>query len=136
LVGKNLLIQFKELLMIVNPKIKEMYKEIAKESIKHQNTRDSDRKYHKRILSVYKTHLTEEEQLYVLVSVLETIHYKNIVTDPDNVLTLHTIRMRNVTYIFLAMMLLIFLAAALFKTNEAMNGLMDMLGNGFKLLSL
>lgn len=122
--------------MIINPKIKEMFNEISKESVKHHNTPNPDRKYHKRLLKLFKENLTEEEQIYLVNVIFESINYKNIVTDPDNVLTLHTVKLRNITYTFLLIFLTLFITAALFKTNEALNGILDILTNGLKLLSI
>lgn len=122
--------------MIINPKIKEMFKEISKESIKHHNTPSADRKYHKRLLKLFKENLTEEEQIYLVNVIFESMHYKHIVTDPDNVLTLHTVKLRNITYTFLLIFLTLFIVAALFKTNEALNGILEILTNGLKLLSI
>ena len=122
--------------MIINPKIKDTVKEISKESIKHYNTANPNRKYHKRLLKLFKENLTEEEQIYLINVVFESMHYKHIVTDPDNVLTLHTIKLRNITYTFLLIFLTLFIAAALFKTNETLNGILEILTNGLKLLSI
>lgn len=122
--------------MIINPKIKEMFNEISKESVKHHNTANPYHKYHKRLLKLFKENLTEEEQIYLVNVIFESINYKNIVTDPDNVLTLHTVKLRNITYTFLLIFLTLFITAALFKTNEALNGILDILTNGLKLLSI
>lgn len=122
--------------MLVNKKIKEILKEISEQSVKYHNSLDQDRKYHKRLLKFYKEKLTEDEQLFILRSLLESLNYKNIVTDPDNVLTLHSIRLRNITYTFLLVCFSIVLAAALFRTNETLNNLIEIMTNGLKLLSI
>ena len=90
----------------------------------------------KRALVFFKRRLTEEEQLILLKIVYENLHYKNIVTDPDNVLTLHTIRMKNVTYIFLMIIFILVIAAMLFSTNQSLMNFVSVLQNGFRLLGL
>ena len=122
--------------MIVNPYIKMIFKEISAQSIANMNSADMDRKYHRRLLKIYKEQLTEDEQIYLLKSLLESLNYRTIVTDPDNVLTLHTIKLKNVTYTFFLTIVVIIIAAALFKTNEALNGVFSVLTNAVKLLSI
>jgi hypothetical protein len=47
-------------IMIVNTKIRDTFKEIAAEHIKYINTPDEERKYFKRLLTIFKEKLTEE----------------------------------------------------------------------------
>lgn len=122
--------------MIVNPFLKKIYQEISDQTVKYTNTPDQDRKYLKRFLNIFKNQLTEDEQLYIMKSMLESLHYKNIVTDPDNVLVLHNIRLRSVTYIFFVVTVLMLLGAALYKTNDTLNSLMEAMSNVLKLLSI
>lgn len=120
--------------MIVNPMLKLIFKEISSQTVTYMNFPDKERKYTKRILKIFKEQLTEEEQIYILTSIAVNLHYRTIVTDPDNVLTLHTIRLRNITYMFFLVLTLMVSGAVLFKTNSALNGILDMFGNVFKLL--
>lgn len=122
--------------MIVNPVIKNLFKDISNQSIIYANTPDKDRKYNKKLLKVFKEHLTEEEQLYVLKSMIESLHYKNIVTDPDNVLQLHNIRLRTFMFIFFLVSLFLLLATALLKNNEGINSIVDIFSSIFKLINL
>ena len=122
--------------MIINPKIKGLFKEVSVQSIAYANTPDKERKYNRRLLKIFKEQLTEEEQLYVMKSLFESIHYKNIVTDPDNVLQLHNIKLRTFTFAFFACSLFALLISALFKNNTSLNGLLDIFSNIFKILNI
>ena len=122
--------------MIINPKIKETLKEIARQSVSYGNYPDKDRKYLRKLLRVMKEQLTEEEQIYVLKSLLESLHYKNIVTDPDNVLQIHNLRLRSIMMVTLMVGLLMLLAAGLFNTNSAIDSILTIFGNMFKIISM
>lgn len=122
--------------MIVNPDIKRMYREIASQSIHYNNTIDKPRAYNRRMLKVFKENLTEDEQLYLVSALFESLHYKNIVTDPDNVLQLCNIKLRTFTFIFFLVCLFTLLVSAIFKVNNGINEILGVIGNIFKLLSL
>ena len=122
--------------MIVNKKIKDALKEITEQNVKYMNTPDKERKYLVRLLGVFKNTLTEQEQIFIFKIILEQIHYRNIITDPDNILQIHNIKLKTITYIFLLTVIVILLVAALFKVNESLNGIVSMFGNVLKLLSL
>jgi hypothetical protein len=122
--------------VIINPKIKGLFKDISVQSIEYANTPDKDRKYNRRLLKVFKEQLTEEEQLYVMKSLFESIHYKNIVIDPDNVLQMHNIKLRTFMFLFLIGSLFAVLISALFKNNASLNSLMDVFTNIFKILNV
>ena len=122
--------------MIINPKIKDTLKDIARQSVTYGNYPDKDRKYLRKLLKVMKEQLTEEEQIYVMKSLLESLHYKNIVTDPDNVLQIHNLRLRSIMMVTLMVGLLMLLAAGLFKTNSAIDSILSIFGNMFKILSM
>ena len=122
--------------MIINPKIKDTLKEIARQSVSYGNCPDKDRKYLRKLLKVMKEQLTEEEQIYVMKSLLESLHYKNIVTDPDNVLQIHNLRLRSIMMVTLMVGLLMLLGAGLFNTNSAIDSILTIFGNMFKILSM
>lgn len=122
--------------MIVNKKIKEALKEITEQNVKYMNTPDKERKYLVRLFGVFKNTLTEQEQIFIFKIILEQIHYRNIITDPDNIVQIHNIKLKTITYVFLLTVIVILLVAALFKVNESLNGILDMFGNVLKLLSL
>lgn len=122
--------------MLVNKDLTKFLTTLADESIKSSNNEDLNRASLKRALVFFKRRLTEEEQLILLKIVYENLHYKNIVTDPDNVLTLHTIRMKNVTYVFLMIIFILVIAAILFSTNQSLMNFVSVLQNGFRLLGL
>lgn len=123
--------------MKINPKIRAMFVEISKKAIDQSNSvQSSDYKYLRRILRVFKTHLTEEEQLYLLKTALELIHYRNIMVDPDNLLIISNIRLRTYVFIFLLSMVTLITAAILFRTNSTVNGLVEFLARLVKIFSL
>ena len=122
--------------MLINKKIKETFKEITEQNVKYMNTPDKERKYLVRLLGVFKNTLTEQEQIFIFKIILEQIHYRNIITDPDNIVQIHNIKLKTITYVFFLAVVIILLVAALFKVNDSLNGLISMFGNVLKLLAL
>ena len=122
--------------MLINKKIKETFKEITEQNVKYMNMSDKERKYLKRLLNVFKNHLSDEEQLFLFKIILEQMHYRNLITDPDNIVQIHNIKLKTITYVFFLTVVLILLIAALFKVNDSLNGLISMFGNVLKLLAL
>ncbi len=122
--------------MMVSKKIKETFKEITEQNVKYMNTPDKERKYLKRLLNVFKNNLNDEEQLFLFKVILEQMHYRNLITDPDNIVQSHNIKLKPITYIFFLTVVIILLVAALFKVNDSLNGLISMFGNVLKLLAL
>lgn len=121
--------------MIVNPKIKELFLEINKESISYANTPDKERKYLRRLLHIFKNKLTENEQLYIFKLIIEFIHYKNIIADPDNILQLHNINMRTYTYIMFLAIIVILVIAGIFDFNDSGFSIMSIFNNIVKILT-
>jgi hypothetical protein len=80
--------------------------------------------------------LNDEEQLFLFKVILEQMHYRNLITDPDNIVQIHNIKLKTITYVFFLTVLIILLVAALFKVNDSLNGLISMFGNVLKLLAL
>lgn len=122
--------------MVINKKIKETLREITEQNTKYMNTPDMERKYLKRLLGVFKNSFTEDEQLFIFKIVLDQMHYRNMITDPDNIVQIYNIKLKTITYIFFLTTIIILLIAALFKVNESLNGIIDMFGSVFKLLAL
>ncbi|NTW91560.1 MAG: hypothetical protein HGA35_06505 [Erysipelotrichaceae bacterium] len=122
--------------MIVNRKIKDVLKEITDQNVKYQNTPDKEKRHLKRLLGVFRNSLTEDEQLFLFKIMLEQMHYRNMITDPDNIVQIHNIKLKTITYTFFLTVLGIFITAVLFKVNDSLNGFVDMFGNILKLLAL
>lgn len=122
--------------MIVSKKIKETFKEITEQNVKYMNMPDKERKYLKRLLNFFKKNLNDEEQLFLFKVILEQMHYRNLITDPDNIVQIHNIKLKTITYVFFLAVVIILLVAALFKVNDSLNGLISMFGNVLKLLAL
>lgn len=122
--------------MIINKKIKETLKEISDQTNKYMNTPNKEYKYLLRLLKVFKNSFTEQEQIFILKNILEQINYRNIITDPDNIAQIYNMKLKTVTYVFLLTIIIIFIVAILFKTNEHLNRLIDIMGNILLLLSL
>lgn len=121
--------------MIINPNIKKIFIEIHNQAIHFANTPDQERKYLKRFLDIYKNKLTEEEQLYLFKLIVESLHYKSIVTDPDTVLQLHNIKLRTYTYIMLLAIVVILVIASIFKVNDSFEHITTLMSNIFKILT-
>ena len=122
--------------MLISKKIKETFKEITEQNVKYINMPDKERKYLTRLLNVFKNHLSDEEQLFLFKIILEQMHYRNLITDPDNIVQIHNIKLKTITYVFFLTVVIILLVAALFKVNDSLNGLISMFGNVLKLLAL
>lgn len=122
--------------MFINPSIKKTLKEIAAQAITYANSTDVSRRYYRRMLKIFKEQLSEDEQIFLMKTLFEALHYKHIVTDPDNVLQIHNVRMRTYLLIALLMAGLIILAAVVFSTNESLSDISAALANIMKMLSL
>ena len=122
--------------MIVNKKLKDTLKEITDQNVKYMNTPDKERRYLKRLLNIFKNTLSEDEQLFMFKIILEQMHYRNMITDPDNIVQIHNIKLKTITYVFFLTVVLVLLVAALFKVNDSLNGIIGMFGNVLKLLAL
>jgi hypothetical protein len=99
--------------MMINPFIKKALSEISKDAIKYANTRDGEKRYLRRMLHIYENRLTEEEKLFIFKYLLELIHHRNIITDPDNILTIYNIKFRNF-FVMFAIVFTAFILALLF----------------------
>ena len=122
--------------MRVSPKIRDTLKEISTQAIVHANTPSPDYKHLRRLLRVYDKHLSEEERIFLLKTMLEFVHYRSVMVDPDNLLVLSNIKLRTYVFIFVLVTFGMLIAAALFKTNSALNGLLEVAGRFIKLFSL
>ena len=122
--------------MIVNPKIRTTLQEISEKSVEHANTVSQDYRYIRRLLKVYDQHLTEEERIFLFKTVMEFIHYRSVMVDPDNLLILSNIKLRTYMFIFMLSTLTLLIGAILFKTNTALNGILEMIANFTKIFSL
>ena len=121
--------------MIVNPKLKELFAEIAEQANKYLNQRDDKKKYVRRLVKLYTTKLSEEEQIYVMSQVLDQLSYKSIVVDPDNLIALNNVKHRTYFVIFILTVLGMLTAAALFKTNSAINEIVVMMNKILTMIS-
>ncbi len=122
--------------MNVNPKIKLMLAEIAEQSIKYANTKDERKKYQRKLLRLFKQSMSEDEQLYVFNNLLEEISYKNIIADPENMLTVGNIKLRSHFMIFVMSVIVLLLASYLFGTNDEIKAIGDGLGKLLKILGI
>jgi len=120
--------------MNINPKIKLTLAEIAEQSVKYANTKDARKRYHRKLLKLFKESLSEDEQLYVFNNILEEITYKNIMVDPDNLLTLANIKLRTILGIFVMVILTMAVGSYLFGTNEQVTLIGNSIGKLLKIL--
>lgn len=86
--------------MIINKTIKATFEEISKEAVRFANQANPNYDLLRRLIKIYNKDLTDEERIFILYYVLEMIHYKNIIIDPETVLTMTNIRLR---YYFMTM---------------------------------
>ena len=113
--------------MKVNPLISKVIAEISKESVRLANNPTAHYKYVRRILRVYDKTLNEEDRIFVMNQLLEMIHYKNATLDPDNMFTAANIRFRSWSYLTFLIVVIMIIAAILFKTNSSLNLIVDYL---------
>ncbi len=122
--------------MIVNKKLKIAFQEMSEKAIEYANTPNKERRYLKRWLNIYKHHLTENEQLYILQELLEQARYRSIISDPDNVAQIYNMRLKTYTYIFLLSFTFLIVAGIIFRSHNGINNVIDGLIHVFKLLSV
>lgn len=122
--------------MRVNKKIKEVLSEIAKESVKFHNDPENQTKYVRRVVKLCEEHLTTDEKIYLISSIMELLHYRNLSVDPDNMLTINNIRIRTLFFVFMSTLVLMFAGAFLFKTNSSVIHFGSILVNFLKMFSL
>lgn len=122
--------------MVINKKLKSTFLEISKAATDNANTPDKNRAYLKRLLSVFDNSLSDEERLLIVKYIIENLHYKSIITDPDNIIQLQNIRLRGSTYyVFLALAVVIGLAY-FFKFGASITNMLTSIEHVFKLLSI
>lgn len=99
--------------MIINKKINDTLAEITVKSIEYSNNPESKRLYMKRMLKIFNESLSEEERIFIVAYMLDNLHYKNILIDPETMLTANNIKLRSFFLIFtvicLAEILVLFL---------------------------
>lgn len=122
--------------MIINSQIRTTLQEISKKAIDYANTPGGNYAYLRRILKVYDKQLTEEERIFLFTTMLELVHYRSVMVDPDNLLILSNIKLRTYMFIFFLSTIFMIVVAALFKTNSSLNGLFEMVSHFIALFSL
>lgn len=122
--------------MIINPIIRAAFQEISERAVEHSNTVSEDYRYMRRMLKVYDTHFTEEERIFLFMMLMEFVHYRSVMVDPDNLLVLSNIKLRTYMFIFILSLTAMVIAAGLFKTNSTLNGLIEVITHFTALFSL
>lgn len=111
--------------MIVNKQLNEVFKEIAKNAVTFSNTPSVHYPYLRKLLRVFKTHLTEPEQIYLLNLLLDNLHYKNVMTDPETLFLNNNIKLRTYFVIFLFMIGFVFITAFFFGASGLRESIVD-----------
>lgn len=101
--------------MIINKKINDTLSEISIKSVEYGNSPESRRLYMKRMLKIFNESLSEEERIFFLSYVLDNLHYKNILIDPETMLTANNIKLRSFFLIFTVICLAEILVLFLFQ---------------------
>jgi hypothetical protein len=109
----------------VNKTIKKTLSEIAKETNISLNEPSSKRQYVKRLLDVFKRQLTNDEQVSLVIFLLEQLSYKNIVTDPDNMLTIGNVKNRTIFLVFSLTVVVLLLVSYLFSKDSRFTQMVD-----------
>lgn len=111
--------------MKVNPEIKQALDAISSESVKLANNPIAHYRYIRRIVNVYEKHLKEEDKVYILNTILEMVHYKSVLLDPENMMQAANIRIRTIFFVAVMTVMVIIVAGVVLKTNDSLNGLVD-----------
>ena len=111
--------------MKVNPEIKQALDAISSESVKLANNPTAQYRYIRRIVNVYEKHLKEEDKVYILNTILEMVHYKSALLDPENMMQAANIRIRTIFFVAVMTVMVIIVAGVVLKTNDSLNGLVD-----------
>lgn len=120
--------------MIVNKQLNEVFKEIAKNSVAFSNTPSVHYPYLRKLLRVYKTHLTEQEQIYLLSLIMENLNYRNVMTDPDTMFLNNNIKIRTYFVIFLMTLGFVFITAFFFGASGLRESIVDTFNSIVKLM--
>lgn len=113
--------------MIVNPKIKLLFAEIATKAQELANRKEDRKKYIRKLVKLYTTKMSEEEQIYLAMELFEQISYRNIVIDPDTLVAMNNVKHRTYFIIFVLAIITMVTGAALFKTNSSLNEVLQVL---------
>lgn len=92
--------------MIVSPKLRDVFGEIAAKTIEFGNTPGGDHKYIRRLVHTYMTTLTEDERVFVAWYLFENLHYKTALLDPETMLAANNIKLKTILFVSVAVMLL------------------------------
>ncbi len=87
-------------------------------------------------MRLFKQSMSEDEQLYVFNNLLEEISYKNLIADPENMLTVGNIKLRSHFMIFVMSVIVLLLASYLFGTNDEIKAIGDGLGKLLTILGI
>ena len=110
--------------------------EIAKDAVTHANTPAKNYRHYRRLLQLFNSSLNDQERIYIVSIIFEMIHYKNVMVDPDNLLTISNIKLRTILFTFLLGMVFLVSGAVLFRSNHSLNGIMNMIDGFMKIFSL
>lgn len=119
--------------MRTNPKIREVFEEISARSIELSNNYDEQRKYLRRLIEIFRNDLNDHERIYVFKQLLEEISFKTVVSHPDKVREIYSIRTKFMFQTLVGASLVVLLAGAVFRTNPYINNILDSIGKTFML---
>lgn len=122
--------------MKVNPDIKKALEAISSESVKLANNPTVHYRYLRRIVRVLDKHLKEEDRVFIMNTLLDMLHYKSVVLDPENMMQAANIKIRTIFFVALMTILVILVAGIVFKTNDSLNGVVDYFVTISKALSI
>ena len=120
--------------MKVDPQIKILLNQIDKKTLEYINTPDIERRYIRRLVKFFKNSFTEDEQVYIVKQIIEELRYKNIITDPDNLLVISNIKNRSIFLVFILTVFAMLIGAILFDTNKYLKALLDNIISVFRFI--
>lgn len=122
--------------MKVDPVIKQTITAVSARTVELANDPTAHFKYLRRLIRFCGKNFSDEEKAYIAGTLLEMIHYKSIVTDPEMILQASNIKMRTVMFTFAMTWVTIIIIGFVFKTNESLSDITDYVFTIFKALSL
>lgn len=124
--------------MLVNKKINDVLTEISNETIRLHNSKDlvAEYNYVKRLYNFIDKKMAEDDKITLLIYLLHNLHFKNILTDPETMLAANNIKLRTIFIIYMLSIILLIIAAILFKTNSGLNELITILQNVLNAINL
>lgn len=106
--------------------VKTMLKEIATATVKRSPKKDKVDLYLSRLIYLFENKLSEEEKVFVARTILESIHYKVSIEDPERIATIYASRTKRISSIIVMVFLGITFIIGILGLSPYLNALFSM----------